>query len=689
MGLFSKTQTTTDSGSQLLVADTPDLVKDSILISIINNRSIADDLLDNYLRGLSVRALSMYNYGKNTYTYGLPNGTLRYAPVNDAVVQLVIEQETSSAILIFFNVITICDPTYYAYEFMQNNRDWDSDSDLVTPPFEVDYDVYFDRAETEGIDLVRIYYKSYSSTSGAWFESGTEDIVTVDMVPEELYYHVGYYLLDNLGNAIGDLLYWNYRVESGTNPTLDLADDYVEQSPYYPIVPLRQNAVDLTADTSTELYKTSKHCLNLIGVDIDSLAEGLNANPDIDDVDHSYVMIGINIQSLVQNSIVYLHDYFSYLGTISHTTLSDYSYWEANNIENVPPTNTVEITDAKYRMELTYNYITTELITGSIGEIGFATRTNIIVGSSWYSWYSYNNSSIVFRKQVTDTQYEQTTVKGLVHLNYAYVNYIVYTTLEDSLNSEGDKNNFIIPLNIFVAKNMGIMNHNYLMYDAIRIVYSTKVTTKLKWYQTGFFQFVALVIAIVITVWSLGTLSAAVNAAYIAGGALAAASFIVQTVAIGFVLGKASGYVVDQLGIVASLVVTLVLLAVSRNFSTINIPLLPNSVNLMSLTSVMFNAIDTNIAGQIAGISEDLDTLQAEQEALQLLQDELDGDLTVDPLDLIAPAVTITHYESPEVFYNRTIHQGNIGVLSLDAIEDYVDGRLRLEMPTSPIRTII
>jgi hypothetical protein len=34
--------------------------------------------------------------------------------------------------------------------------------------------------------------------------------------------------------------------------------------------------------------------------------------------------------------------------------------------------------------------------------------------------------------------------------------------------------------------------------------------------------------------------------------------------------------------------------------------------------------------------------------------------------------------ETPDEFYNRTIHAGNIGILSVDAVSNYVEMQLRL-----------
>lgn len=694
MGLFSRKKTYIESSTQLLVEDTPNLIKDATVNAVLNNRSIADDILASYLDGLAVKAKAMYRYGRDHYTYGLPNGSITYVTPKDSEVQAVIEAEIGKRVLINYNVVDDANPDFWAYDYMQSNRDWDYETNVVgNPPVVVTATVYFHRAETLGTDSIRIHYHYEDRYEQTHYV--TEDVTVSGFIPNHVYYHTAYFVLDSLGEITGTRQYWFYDATVGNNPNLPVNEDFVEQSPYYPIVPVREHKKDMTREDvrDTELYKTSKRVLDKISLKFNELGEGVNGNPGIGDVDHAYVMIGVNLQSDKQNSIVYLHDYFTYLVPLSRTTEADYLWWLANNGEvSTPPVNTVTIKDANYRMDLSYNYIRHDIVTGSIGDIGFATRTNVIRTRKDTGTFAYETSSVIFRKQITLNTYEETEVYGIYHMNYVYAGDVVATSLEESINNEGDKNNFIIPINNDVARNMGLMEHNALMYDSIRIVFNSKVTKKLKWYETGFFKIVTIVVAIVITIYSVGTMTETIFAAYAAGGAVAAAAAVAQMVIQAAVFSMAAEWVVDQLGIEVAFAVMLILAAYSY---TNNNPKLasgsvagtPFSIDLLSITGAIQEGITGAMEDQLQDILDEIEELAAEYDALMEEIEEMDDNgLSIDPMELVQAGLYVDPYETTSQFYTRTIHTGNIGVLALDAPSVFVEGKLQLELPDSQIR---
>ena len=82
-----------------------------------------------------------------------------------------------------------------------------------------------------------------------------------------------------------------------------------------------------------------------------------------------------------------------------------------------------------------------------------------------------------------------------------------------------------------------------------------------------------------------------------------------------------------------------------------------------------------------AGYKKDLELLKKEGEEFSLfaqtktdelekIQEELEGSRILSPFTLFG--------ETPDAYFNRTVHAGNIGIHGLDAIENYCSMALRL-----------
>ena len=715
MGLFSETVTTVESFSARLIEDTPNLVKDSVYNAVLYNRSIADDLIANYLNGLAIKSDQMYRYAKTSYTYGLPNGHTEVIMPNAKLVKEAIELSIGAKVSVYFTTLEDCNPDYFAREILSLTQGWNADTGIVSnPPFTPQggspTPVVFTYAEIVTPTVVGINYEyTYTASNGTRVlatEHREYPVIRYYMNEAAPYLHATYYEVTASGSSTGILQYWNYDTTSNVYPALSLPDGIVEDSPYYPIVPIRENNVDLT-DASlkdTELYKTSKDCLKKIGLDFVNLGEGVQANPDIGQVDHAYVILAVHLQSEELQSINYLHSYFSYLHGISKITKADFDRWqqEEHKIEP-PPVNKMVIEDANFKISIAYTHITKKVVEGSIGGIGKVARTNYVRPRELLVFgFGYEASSIVFQRQIASNLYEEVEVFGLTHVNHIYQRYTVETTIGRSIDKNND--DFFIPININVAKTLGLMEHNYLMYDAIRIVFNSFDVRKLKWYETGFFKMVLIVIAIIITIYSLGTLTEAMIAAYgaVAGGgvaaAIAAGLVLAEAIAWSAIYSLAAGWVVDALGVEFALIASVLALAVglaATNGTAISgsVAGMPFSIDLIQIASVVAGSISKSAGEQISDIRQEAEELAVKQnellEELNELYDALDNGLTIDPFEWVTYDTLNNPYESPDEMYNRTIHAGNIGALSLNAISQYVESQVKLDIPESPIRTYL
>jgi len=106
----------------------------------------------------------------------------------------------------------------------------------------------------------------------------------------------------------------------------------------------------------------------------------------------------------------------------------------------------------------------------------------------------------------------------------------------------------------------------------------------------------------------------------------------------------------------------------------------------------MFSSASSAFSGLLGDIADEIQTFEAEKEdKLEELEKytELITEPDLDAINLLeAQAYSTTLYQStntPEEFYDLTIHMGNPGVLSLSVPMTYCDIALILPKPATPI----
>jgi hypothetical protein len=683
MGIFSKKKTFVESFTMKMVEDTPNHIQQSVLTSVVKGRPIANDLMANVLNGLAVKSNAYYRYGRDHFTNGLPEGHIEYAQATSATVQLVIESIVGEPVVMECSVYGAADGEKFATEHLLDNRGWNQDTDVITnPPFDsFGQTVYLEYATVVQDNLVTITYSYLFFELGEWVTKyETEDIVVL-VLSNKRYYHASYLL--------NDITYYWFYTPDGTYPTLDVATDEELNSPYFPIVPLRDNKVDLTADKDTDLYKTSKKLLKRLGLDMDELATGINENPDVGHIDNAHIILGIQIQEDSLISKRYLYHHFKYLQGISKVSKADFDRWDAKGNQwkevNTPPMNQIVIEDGSYRTEIGYGHITSEIKVGVLpdfvadkGRIGkYTTRDTTLVNRVAKDGYAYERSYMTFKHQVSATHYEEVIVTGLIHINYPYRSWTIDTTLQDSMTE--DFEGFAILLNKNVLANISIFDRGDLMFDAMNMTLTSVVTQKLKWYQTGFFKFVAIVVSIAITIYSLGTMS---ETLYWAAGLVGSSSVIVGAIVVG-VLSIALQYginlLVDVIGVELAFIIAIIAAGFGVYGGTQGAPWADMMLQMQS-------GIQKGISNTI---SEDMKELMGEWDRLQDELRDFEKDIddatalmkgfSIDPMALVDSSIALASvHETPDEYYFTRIHSGNIGPYAFSAAQYYVQDMLTL-----------
>ena len=510
----------------------------------------------------------------------------------------------------------------------------------------------------------------------------TEDVSFLSKLLD-LYYEVQY----TPENGVKKL--WTYNVADGTYPSLNPVQGTTIDSPFFPMIAIREDNQDLTsaAYQGTQQYITSKALLDKMDLDIDEIAKSINLNPDVEEIDHAYLIYGIDLNSPHPIAQKYLIDFFTYVESIS--------IYNTTTFTSLPSINNLIIESGALKLEIRYNYITVTTHTGSIGRVGTVSsqanvlpKAQVAVGTSSSGnsdidhivYGEYEDSYMMFKQQLTDTTYKEVKVHGLVHVNHVYEEYTIETALSDSILE--DNNAFIIPLNYGLIVNYNLKDLNALVVDCVNILFNSISITKLKWYQTNLFEMVLYAGAVYF------------GQPQIAGLGVAAASglagllkklliqLLIQTItkaALKFVFSKTNNSFIKALVVIAAYFIT-------REISVIS------GVSYLPFSKDLLQTVLATVGGYTSNIQDEIEDLQGEfadfknktkeqDSALAIAHDLLDVAGFVNPFLFIDQKPYFNPNESPEDFYNRTIPQGDLGALSIEAIGEYVNTQLQLPEP--------
>ena len=713
MGLFSETVTTYASQVLSLIEENPKFIPSTIKNAILTGADISDSLHSALTNNIALSAKRYYSYGRDHYYYGLPTGAFSDYFVNVDAVQSVLETIEQQNIYVAYTAASEApDGRFFITDWLaSNNYSWEDDSFSY-----MGHACTLIYAKVTANNEVTVSYSYRIIVNGGYILHTSDVKVTATVTFNTLYIIAAYQLLDETNLPTGKLKTFAYLVSSNLYPKLAPINLSAGESPYYPIVPIREDNVSLS---NMAAYPSAKRLLKKIGVDVDDVLEGIESNPDIGDIDYAYIVIGFNMNSTSTAVINYMHSFFSYAADNSRVTKDTFLSWlashEAGATSNLPPMNILTIKDIRYKATIAYRYITKTVVTGVLGEVGTVDKEIVIRPKIRYysetsdsnfrfgsSSYSAEDSSLILKKQLTETTYEEIEVRGLLHTNYVngkeatetyvnvkditetYVNNMkgaIETSLAEVVSGDAN-NNFIVPLNSVIYNNALSMNQRIdLMYDSIQIVINSYETTKLKWYQTSFFQFVTLILTIVLTVYGLPELGYSLQAATTTEVAVMLASQIAITVAVQLAI-KVAIKVLGLNGTFAAILAIVAAVAAYRFAGGSGMKNMPWAKEMMQAVNTLPSTYN-KVVGDMT--KETLTELRAFQESartqLEELQDKIDeltNQSTLDPLGIFA---LVDYYpnESIDDYYYRHCHMGNPGVLTLDAITDYVDNMLNIK----------
>lgn len=706
MGLFSSKKTVVNTSVTPLIADTPNLLVDSIFASVTTDRPIAGDLLANMLGSAGSRANAYYNKAVNNhYYYGLPEGTMTLPrPYAEIVKGVIRDLHEGSPVELAYYIVSPMNPTYIAYKWLTANRAYDSVTDTLgspptipdsnpNEPIEYDYAAY---VSPNQIDISYRYTTNHplNPVSAIYTERVTVTTEYGELDPDAIFYHVGYYILNLELIPVGEMQYFNYNESTDMFPPLNLDDAPEEQSTYFPVVPVCRNGEDLSVEPSDPdslehaIWQSCYQQLRSLGITYSDIGKALfgpfdddvdeSDKPDPDDLDYGFVILGSNIVDDRQSNLEYLSDYFKYLMVNSVYVKSDYESWKGGFFGN-PTSNLATIQEGDYHVDLEYYYIEITYETGDLGGgINHYTRdivTEISVIND--QGMTIRNQTLSIRKQVSEGNIEVVTIFNPYLTTHIRGKHSAECDLDEAFN---DDVAFVIPLNKEVTRNLKILVYNDLIYAAMKLVINSVTTVKVKWYQSTWFKIFSTIVITIATYVFTGPAGGLTWAALIDVAVTALVTFtIFQAISI------VSTFILDLFEIentfLATIIATAITFAALYYTGQFDTNMTNADVLLATVDSVQngFSIASEHVMGEM--MEETMKEASTHAESMKEIDEMMDAIQPPVSSDVVMESIRVgyNHFvqESPTDFIGRTT-MTNPGVLAIDQVSTFTTRALNI-----------
>ena len=735
MGIFSseyKTRVAT-SVSRVIGDDMlPDSVKSGVIKSLIGGDPLVESIMEDMVASIGVRTGRMYEYGKNHYTYGLPQGSLVTSGDGEAIVGLLLKELYGPTATLTYYRLGPFNNLHYGWQTLTQSQGYDAQTnqlntltatkgspvflkDMVvvvsetnlalrmagsldqwgvppnagpTPqrPSSMLYGVYGLPSPVQvvsgaGDDYLRVEYVWKDAQNAIQEESLV--IPVLAHLESADYYQVQY----TVGTA-GEVKYWTYQAGSGTYPEVDAiyTPDIGGLGNYFPFVYLRYNMQSMAADTNSGGYKTSKKLVKYLGMDYDSMVDSVHQNPEIDGVESALMMMAIPANTTNPLEQRYLFDFFAQMyleagasstqrlpsGT-SQFTPQQAAFWLGDGSNTIA----LVIQDTRFKMALTMSSLFKRKKAGTIGpvgsyasELGYVPEARRIVVGNEYEVVEWIQQVPVhyYRHQISHGIYEEIQAYNLASIYFIWNEYLTASGVEDFGGFD-----ILIPLSSAITDAYSIPVRETLYARSLHYVFNSRLTIKVAWYQSEFFKFV-LVVASIVMVMNGIPLDIA--------STIAANSLFVNAVMLGFYVTVyaikmiAIKLFIKLVGLEAALVVAIVaaMMGMYQMIQSGSVSGAPWAKDLLALANGLSSGVQKSLSQMMAGLADEATAFSTwMDDQTKLLED---ANKLLETSHTLSPFVIFG--ESPDDYYNRTVHSGNIGLNGIEAISSYVQIALTL-----------
>jgi len=767
IGIEDETIYSVEVVTSSLVDEEAKYIKTIVTDAVLNSLDIPEELRFAIHTNQRATVRSFLIYGKNHYIDGVPTTTVsEYFTDNEVVVDILedIEGETLDSISIEFGIPNIdlwckdylIDNNSYVIStntFIIGTTNWKYASaalngagthytvnvfrDITTTVVVDDYtQVLLDPTEftdtwtrtTTTIDngtpselsvsyVDTNYVRTPTSTGGPYTTSfvnvstvvtpsveSTSSSVQVPIFNSGGYYSAVYAVTSN--PTVSKI--WFYETAIGTYPELNnslIAGDE-DNLDTLPIVKLREEFVNVNVDKQSELYTSTNNIINRLNlIDLDSLIELIDDNPDIDLIQDAFLMFGINIYATDQYNLRYLFNFFMALSVLPKYDKTAFLTLSATDQSN--SSFIYRVDEGRFNIAITGNYIEITEIVGYIGKIGYveseitinanieATEADLEARGDLTQQDPTDSLGLVtslytIRAQLSPTTYTEIEVSGLLLTTYILtegtsVGIKAVELVDPVTGDQAAKDNFIIPISYYILSRMSPWETEQIIYDGIKLIIYAEDSQHLEYYETpGFLSAINIIIkiiAIIILIFSLGKASSLSKALWIL-----AEQLLIQ---IGLTLALKE---ILRHGLSDEEKLVLLILYTYASVTT-GTSGLEQAATFVDKLLLAVNAISTFVQIDTQNKTKELLEEQAEfeslattkQEEIEAAEEWLNNDASIDTFNLlnsrVMPILDVT--STPQEFYTRSLTT-NLSPILLSQPSIYVDSLLNLDNIPSP-----
>lgn len=743
MGLFSsKKETYVGTSVSRVIADEqlPSAIRNGALMALFQNADLVEAISNEMINSLGFKTERMYSYASRDYLYGLPSATIVHNATGEDVFKAVLSNATGHVPDIgYFHYGAINNLhvgwvqlfEQYGYNAETNQIDSLSVSKNA-PVFLEDMVVVVTSASFEAaqpgsynqwgispkggrlsldehatitkarkysphslmevnplasFDHVRVHYRwEVEETETINGVVKTKTVVKKEemLLPFTGYDEDGEYFQARYTSNGVTRMFTHLEGQPGF-PELDGLFDTTQSTSgtYFPFGYLRYNKTKPSKTGTPQEWASSKKLFGRLGISYSQMVEAVHENADIGDVEQAVLTFAVPANTENEIEQRYLFDFFKRFYVESRAVgvpLSGINSYVGNLKQEAPLSISMVIQDSRFKMTLACQGIFKKMVKGVLGNKGthHSGRGVRLVPETYLNPFSLEETTELFevsthyyRKQVSSEMYEEYEVVGLRMLYHIWNKYKV-------VGDENDKI-LLIPLDRRITRKYSITDREELYARSMHYVFNSVVVVKLKWYQQEWFGEVLFIVAIVISVWSMGSDGGSFASWASALGSMTA-SQIVYAIAVALIKGLivrfALKIVAKMLGpeVAAILAAVVMLYGAYEGYQAGGVDNAPWAKDLLTAGNGLIQAVSDSYSDMFNHLKtemEDFSSLVSEQsKELEAANKLLESNTYLFPF--MVPG------ESPDDFYNRTVHSGNIGIVGFEAVSNYVETALTL-----------
>lgn len=479
--------------------------------------------------------------------------------------------------------------------------------------------------------------------------------------------------------------YWSYKKGSGGYPALDSAgENATPLGTFLPIIHFRDNYRPVNLVWNSPAHKYNKRLAKYLNISYDTLADEINTNPDITSVIQAAMIFAVPASTKDPHDAQYLFEFFNQVFEQDGSGQTD-PVPVVNALfrrDKLASANAIVIQDKTFKSSLSYAGIAYQRKAGKIGVIG-AYSSNYSNQPQTKKYYDVDSkqeyerttyqATHTYRKQITEDLYDEIQVAGLTMTYWLDGQY--------STVSNNGGGNILVPLDKSILDRFSVPVRETIVARSMHMVFNSLYIQELKWYETGLFQNLLMILSIAVTIFSGGI--GAFTSALAAGGTVALAaiwSSVLMPIFTGLVFEQVSRLFVKAFGEEFAFLLALSAVVYGSQFAGKSI----FADALIKIGNSLISEVQASYAQRTQEVYEELGEFQEYAKDMYEQLEATSAELLGDNLLRQVPYVVLG--ESPAGYFNRTVHSGNIGAQSIGLVRNYVDLSLQLPKPSDTLQ---